>query len=309
MKKLLGIVVLGLLWCGNAYSETKFSEIKKALKEDNYGLAIPNSFHQLISPKAKNPVSVSDFSIIGKTSIRFEVNHGECGKDPKKKHSDCDTDRERSELFYKSKSPKKEIWYRFYIYLPKDFNSVAPAKMSLIQFSILDPFATLVMFNQTHAGLTFNRHFALHGDSNENTYIVLKPNEELFGSWTEIIFNSNWHPDPAKGFMKVWIDGKLKVDFKGRSYGKGKKFSLRYGLYASYLKNYRLSQGKEIHPQRIIHFDGVKAEKTCKKLLNKEICQSLTSQTVSKYIKFEHDGNNKKLYDKELSIIDASTFR
>ena len=181
--------------------------------------------------------------------------------------------------------------------------------MSLIQFSIEDPFAVLVMFNQTHAGLTFNRHFVLHGDPNENAYIVLKPNEELFGSWTEIIFNSNWHPDPIKGFMKVWIDGKLKVDFKGRSYGKGKKFSLRYGLYASYLKNYRLTQGKEIHPQRIIYFDGVKAEKTCNKLLNKEICQSLTSQTVSKYIKFEHDGNNKKLYDKELSIINPSSFR
>ena len=180
--------------------------------------------------------------------------------------------------------------------------------MSLIQFSIEDPFAVLVMFNQTHAGLTFNRHFALHGDPNENAYIVLKPNEELFGNWTEIIFNSNWHPDPVKGFMKVWIDGKLKVDFKGRSFGKGKKFSLRYGLYASYLKDYRLTQGKEIHPQRIIHFDGIKAEKTCNKLLNKEICQSLTSQTVSKYIKFEHDGNNKKLYDKELLIIEDRFF-
>ena len=47
MKKLLGIVVLGLILVGNAYSETKFSEIKKALKEDNYGLAIPQSFHFL----------------------------------------------------------------------------------------------------------------------------------------------------------------------------------------------------------------------------------------------------------------------
>ena len=33
MKKFLGIVVLGLILVGNAYSETKFSEIKKALKE------------------------------------------------------------------------------------------------------------------------------------------------------------------------------------------------------------------------------------------------------------------------------------
>ena len=53
MKKLLGILVLGLILVGNAYSETKFSEIKKALKEDNYGLAPhlskANSFRLLIN--------------------------------------------------------------------------------------------------------------------------------------------------------------------------------------------------------------------------------------------------------------------
>ena len=59
MKKLLGILVLGLILAGNAYSETKFSEIKKALKEDSYGLAMPQSFHALNSPKAKNPVPAS----------------------------------------------------------------------------------------------------------------------------------------------------------------------------------------------------------------------------------------------------------
>ncbi len=117
MKKLLGIVVLGLILVGNAYSETKFSEIKKALKEDNYGLAIPQSFHALISPKAKNPVSVSDFSIIGKTSIRFESNHGECGEEPK--HSDCDTDRERTELYYKKNLQKKKYGIDFIFIYPK----------------------------------------------------------------------------------------------------------------------------------------------------------------------------------------------
>ena len=118
MKKILGVIVLGLILVGNAYSETKFSKIKKALKEDSYGLAIPESFHSLNSPKAKNPVSVSDFAIIGKKSIRFESNHGECGFESN--WSDCENDRERTELYYKTKSPKKEIWYKFYIYLPKD---------------------------------------------------------------------------------------------------------------------------------------------------------------------------------------------
>ncbi len=234
MKKLLGIVVLGLILVGNAYSETKFSEIKKALKEDNYGLAIPQSFHALISPKAKNPVSVSDFSIIGKTSIRFESNDGECGQVPN--HSDCDTDRERVELYYGDESWKTEKWYRFYLYLPKDYNSVAPAKMSLIQWRSMEPSLMLLTFQHMHAGLIFQRN----ADAFVESDIVLKSNEDLLGNWTEIIFNTNWHPDPEKGFMKVWIDGKLKVDFKGRANGKkGEKISLRYGLYSSYMSYYK----------------------------------------------------------------------
>ena len=44
---------------------------------------------------------------------------------------------ERAEIYYKKKPWKKERWYRFYIYLPEDYNSIAPAKMSLIQWKRL----------------------------------------------------------------------------------------------------------------------------------------------------------------------------
>ena len=303
MKKIL-IIIFGLILCSNVFAEIKFSEIKKTLKEDGYGKAVPKSFHNLNSSKAKNPISVSDFSIIGDNSIRFEVNHGECGQEPK--HSDCETDRERAELYYNSNSWKSEIWYRFYIYLPKDYNSIAPAKMSLIQWKRLEPSRVLVMFQHMHAGLTFNRN----GDTFKDSYIVLKSNEELLGNWTEIIFNTNWHPDPEKGFMKVWIDGKLKVDFKGRSNHEkeGKKLSLRYGLYASFLTRYREAFDKEIHPQRIIFFDGVRAEKKCKKLLDENQCQKLTSQTVDEYELFKYRKEDKKLETKRISKISTNSF-
>ena len=233
MKKIF-LLILGLLLCTNSFAKTKFSEVKKALKEDGYGKAVPEKFHHLNSPKAINPVSISDFSIIGDKSIRFESNDGECWKEPK--WNDCTNDRERTELYYKKKPWKKERWYRFYIHLPKDYNSIAPAKMSLIQWKRHKPSKVLVMFQHDHSGLTFNRN----GDTFKDTYIVLKPNKELLGSWTEIIFSTNWHLDPEKGFMKVWIDGKLKVDFKGRSNNKkGKELSLRYGLYSSSMSRYK----------------------------------------------------------------------
>ena len=298
--KIFFLIIFGLILSSNAFSKTKFSEVKKALKEDGYGKAIPEKFHHLNSPKAINPVSVSDFSIIGEKSIRFESNDGECGKEPK--WNDCTNDRERTELYYKKKPWKKERWYRFYIYLPKDYNSIAPAKMSLIQWKRHDPSRVLVMFQHMHAGLTFNRN----GDSFKDSFIVLKRNEELIGNWTEIIFSTNWHPDPAKGFMKVWIDGKLKVDFKGVSNTKkGKELSLRYGLYSSFISRYKTTFQTQTMPQRVIFFDGVKEEKSCEKLIGSDQCQKLTAQKINDYEFFMYGKYDKKL--KPNSIMKLST--
>ena len=289
MKKIF-LLILGLLLCTNSFAKTKFSEVKKALKEDGYGKAVPEKFHHLNSPKAINPVSVSDFSIIGDKSIRFESNDGECWKEPK--WNDCTNDRERTELYYKKKPWKKERWYRFYIHLPKDYNSIAPAKMSLIQWKRHKPSKVLVMFQHMHAGLTFNRN----GDTFRDSYVLLKKNEELLGNWTQIIFNTNWHPDPDKGFMKVWIDGQLKIDFKGISNhpSKGKEQSLRYGLYNSSMSRYKNIFETKKMPQRIIFFDGVRSEKKCEKLFNKSECQKLESQSVEKYEVYSYRKNDKE---------------
>ena len=290
MKKLLAIVVLSLLASNITFAKTKFSEVKKALKEDGYGKAIPKKFHHLNSPKAINPVSVSDFSILGNNSIRFESNNGECWQEPV--WSDCKNDRERTELYYEKKLWKKERWYRFYIYLPKDYNSIAPAKMSLIQWKRHKPSKVLVMFQHMYAGLTFNRN----GDSFKDSYVILKSNEELLGNWTEIIFSTNWHPDPKKGFMKVWIDGKLKIDFKGVSnIKKGNVLSLRYGLYSSSMSRYKTVFQKQEMPQRIIFFDGVKEEKNCEKLVGLSECEKLNSQSINEYEIFFYGKYDKKL--------------
>ena len=302
MKKII-LLIFGLILCSNAFAKTKFSEVKKALKEDGYGKAIPERYHMLNPPKAINPVSVSDFSIIGDKSIRFESNNGECGKEPK--WNDCTNDRERTELYYKKKPWKKERWYRFYIHLPKDYNSIAPAKMSLIQWKRHKPSKVLVMFQHDHSGLTFNRN----GDTFKDTYIVLKPNKDLLGSWTEIIFSTNWHLDPEKGFMKVWIDGKLKVDFKGRSNSKkGKELSLRYGLYSSSMSRYKRVFETETMPQRIVFFDGVKEEKNCEKLLDETKCQSLKSQTINEYDIFMYGKYDRKFNTNSIFKMSPSQF-
>ena len=303
MKKILGILVIGLLFCSIGYAKTKITEVKRSVNEDGDGILKLKEFHALNAPHAINPVSVSDFSIIGKTSIRFESNHGECGQEPN--WNDCPNDRERTELYYGDESWKKERWYRFYLFLPKDYNSIAPAKMSLIQWKRLDPSEVLIQFQHMHAGLTFNRS----GDTFPDSYIVLKSNEDLLGNWTEIIFNTNWHPDPKKGFMKVWIDGKLKVDFKGRANSKdGRKLTLRYGLYSSYMSYYKDTFNTKKMPQRIAFYDGVKSEKNCQKLLDGNTCENLVSQNIKEYKYFLHNSDDKELHWRSLCKITPAKF-
>jgi hypothetical protein len=282
-------------------SKKLFTEIKKSMDDD--GIFQLKQFHNLNAPHAINAVSVSDFSIIGKTSIRFESNNGECGQEPK--HSDCDTDRERTEVVQADEEWKTEKWYRFYLYLPKDYNSIAPAKMSLFQWTVSEPFHVLIQFQHMHAGLTFNRNSSTFPDS----YIVLKSNEDLLGNWTEIIFNTNWHPDPKKGFMKVWIDGKLKIDFKGRANAKkGGKFKSTYGLYSSYMSYYKNTFKTKKMPQRVAFYDGVKAEKNCQKLLDLNTCENLVSQNIKEYKLFIHDSNDKELHGKSICKITPENF-
>ena len=303
MKKILSIILFAFLLSSSGYSKTEINDIKKSIKEDQDGLLKLEGFHPLNAPHAINPVSVSDFSIIGKTSIRFESNDGECGQEPN--WNDCHNDRERAELNYWDETWKKEKWYRFYLFLPKDYNSIAPAKMSLIQWKRLNPSKVLVIFQHMHAGLTFNRN----GETFPDSYIVLKSNEELLGNWTEIIFNTNWHPDPKKGFMKVWIDRKLKVDFKGQANSKdGKRLNLRYGLYSSYMSYYKNTYNNNTMPQRVAFYDGVKAEKKCRKLLDTKICKDLVSQTVEEYTYFLHHPDDKELNWETLCPITPAKF-
>ena len=62
--------------------------------------------------------------------------------------------------------------------------------------------------------------------------------------------------------MKFWIDGKLKVDFKGVSNTKkGNVLSLRYGLYSSSMSRYKTVFKKQEMPQRIIFLIGLKLKK------------------------------------------------
>ena len=47
MKNFLLFLLIGIFLTNNAFLKTKFSKVKKALKEDKYGRSIPEEFHML----------------------------------------------------------------------------------------------------------------------------------------------------------------------------------------------------------------------------------------------------------------------
>jgi len=290
-------IIASLLIASNAFAGgTNLSELKKESKIDDAGKLFLTELHDLNAPHAINPVSLSDKSIFGDKSFRFEVNHGECGQ--AEGWSDCENERERSELYFEWKDNqfgaardekwKREKWYRFYLFVPKGFNSVVPAKTSLIQWKRRRPSRVIIMFQYHKGGLLFN----LNGDTfAKDQWYLMKKDKELRGQWTEILFNTNWHPDADKGYMKVWIDGEMKFDYKGKANDdvKGKELNLRFGIYNSFLNKYRKVTGNTTYPQRVVYFDGVKGDTTCEKLLKDQTrCDALLAQTMSMPIDYHN---------------------
>ena len=318
MTKLL-FTILSLFLTFNVFAGgAKISELQKEAKADNDGKLYLEQTHNLNAPNAINPVSISKKSIIGGKSFRFEVNHGECGQEPK--WSDCENERERSELYYKWKNNefgkakneqwKKEKWYRFFVFIPKGHNILAPSSTSIIQWKRLKPSRVIIMFRYHHGGL----YFDMNGDTfAPGVYYHLKYDKDMREKWTEILFNTNWHPDKNKGFMKVWIDGKMKVDYKGVANAKiGNELNLRYGIYSSSLDRYRKAFNETKHKKRVIYFDGVRGETNCQKLLNdKKKCKELLSQKVQVYKLYRpHNWNDaKKLQRYDLKTSNKAAYK
>ena len=92
MKKILGVIVLGLLLSGNAFS---FGLPKDVGSGNSYTKSLEGDFKKhgvkIVDKKDGYPVRA------GEKSVRFEVRFGDCGYD-KGKWNDCENDRQRHEL-------------------------------------------------------------------------------------------------------------------------------------------------------------------------------------------------------------------
>ena len=91
----------------------------------------------------------------------------------------------------------------------------------------------------------------------------------LKGKWNDLIINANW-TDNEEGFIKIWVNGKLKLDYIGKTISKiktidGQKHGalFRFGIYS------------QKWPGTIIaYFDNIKRSKVCEKLIRCQIRQN-----------------------------------
>ena len=235
MKKLLGIVVLGLLWCNVGAAETIVKLPKdtasgyKKLYKSLTGKYYKDHGVQVVDKKDGHPVRAGD------QSIRFEVRSGDCGKDLDGGWSDCKNDRERHELTTSKKDymSKGEYWLSWSIYFPKDHQNLYPLSNAYGQFHQKNGHPVF-MFKELRNGYTIVR--SIKEDYSDYNETKLLGNEEALGNWFDILINVKW-TKKNDGFFKLWINDDLKYDYKGPTKTKQYVYQ-KFGVYRTGITRY-----------------------------------------------------------------------
>ena len=265
MKKLLGIVVLGLLWCNLSFAEkivrlpkdaaSGYQKLFKSLTGNNF----KDHGMQVVNKKDGHPVRA------GEKSIRFELRSGDCDKDSEGSWSDCKNDRERHELSGGKKVDKMsggEYWFSWSVYFPKDHQNLYPLSNNYGQFHQQDG-PPVFMFKELKDGYSVVRTI---GDIDYDVK-KLVDNKDMPGSWIDILINAKW-TKKDNGFFKVWVNDELKYDYKGPTKTKTYVYQ-KFGIYSTGITKYINYKNVEV-PTRVIYFDEVRKSKKREKVaLNK----------------------------------------
>ena len=215
--------------------------------------------HQVVSSDDGHPVRY------GKKSERFEVRPGDCGVTDNGKWSDCENDRERSEMtslddinYYDG----DEYWYRWSIFFPNNHVNLYPVFITYGQFKQTGCKPVFSFINADFAGGKyqigdFGSYINSSYDIKKSTdrYALLDTN--YIDKWLDIVVYAKWSTS-NDGIFRVWMNGKLKRDYKGRTMYCHSKGYFKYGIYRSSVSKNYLS--KEI--TTVVYYDGIRISKT-----------------------------------------------
>jgi len=314
MKKLLAILVLGLLWCTFSIAgEMNVFKKKIKLPSDvmqgyknawmfccNYDpetRLTPDHAFKFVNKTEGHPVR------LGEQSVRFELRRGDCGVSPGG-YDDCaiksssGMTSERHELALDPKvSPfKKVTWNTYSIFLPEDFPLYGFDHITMGQLHGDGDGAVgfqwdigvgggYVVNRRTGCFLPKNKNKKCSISNPENNTQQVIPKDKLLGKWHDIVLNVNW-TQKQNGYLKQWINGKLVYHYQGNTDTPREKEQFQMGIYRGPLP----STPKNL--TQIAYFDQVRFAKSCKKLKLKDLgysCNELESQKISKIDTIEKD--------------------
>ena len=313
MKKFLGIVVLGLLWCSfSAAGEMNVWKKKiKMPKDIMKGYINDWRFCCNIDPETKlTPdyafkfVNKSDGHPVrlGEQSLRIELRRGDCGVSPSG-YDDCaikdpetgmTSERNELTLFNKASKIKGTTWHTYSIFLPKDFLRTGFEHITMGQFHGDGDLAVAFNWNigsdtlgyevQRRTGCHLPEHIKLDIQTGCTVKMLANHQEEvitgdnLLGKWHDIVFNVKWTKKQT-GYLKQWINGKLVYHYQGNTETPGETTQAQFGIYRG-----PTPESPKVATQ-VVYYDQIRFAKKCKKLKLEDLgysCKDLESQTINK---------------------------
>ncbi|MBM7035447.1 polysaccharide lyase [Vibrio ulleungensis] len=234
LAKAIAIMTL-VSGCASTIDRGNFGPFQRSLNNTSHG-------YQVVT----DPTGTANSEYVE----RFEVRNGDCTGN--EDWSDCDNDRERSELSEKNKTttPGKEYWYRWDIYFPEDYVNIYPTKTALAQFHQKSGHVVW-MFQNSDGGY----HLDQQVTGSTERYYELISEEDLRGKWHQIEVHANWEKNDS-GFLKVWVNGEQKVDYSGRTMT-AKAVYFKYGIYRSYMSRYKSWNNTDTVPTQTVYYSNV----------------------------------------------------
>ncbi len=268
MKKVLGIVVLGLLLIPTlAMSEIfKDDEGKSSLKTSSESGFKHHTNHMGHNDYNFKYIKDKNKARAGKYFQRFEVRDGDCFGDDS--WNDCENNRERVEFSAEPQQrPKKNQCYGYSLMLSKDFIDTHPTNTSLGQVHQhggptgtaggLASFPPLIQIDAREGSLYFNWH-ELSGSATNvidvSRYYKLKSLEDMKEVWTDISFCLDF----KNKRMDAWVDGIKTVEIlKSPIFFKPKSIYFKHGIYRSFISKYK-NFNKSKMPTQIVFYDEIR---------------------------------------------------
>jgi hypothetical protein len=229
--KQIFLIIVSFLVINSAIAETAIKLPKDVSSGSKFEISLTGKYYkkhgfQIVNKADGHPVRS------GSQSIRFEVRDGDCGQDEDGGWSDCKGDRERHELSGASSAMSKgEYWFSWSLYFPEEHQNLWPLSNNYGQFHQRES-SPVFMFKELRGGYSVVRTI---GDIDYDERRLIR-NDDMKGKWYDILINAKWSKKDD-GFFKVWVNDKLKYEYKGPT--KTEKYVYqKFGIYSTGITRY-----------------------------------------------------------------------